>query len=261
MFEIYNQIWHRRNLIQTLVRGQIQASVYQTVLGNIWYALIPLTQVLIYYFLIVVVLKSGGNSKNDSLLVILIGLMHYLSLYHIGSYALPSIYNNSNLLLQVKVEPIVLIAAGYYRAIRLSLNNVVIALVGFFLLGGEATLRLLLYPIILIAWGCLLWCLAIFMAVSAVYLRDLERLYPIVIQVFMYLSAVIYTVLFYPKSYGWLLMMNPIACIFSLLQWSFLGVDISILQPLVVLAVVIPISLISAQAFYLRTRNNFTKAF
>jgi ABC-type polysaccharide/polyol phosphate export permease len=258
---MYSQIWNSRKLIQFLVKGQIEASVHRTALGNIWYSLVPLSQILIYYFLIVIVFNTGDPSNNDSLLVILIGLMHYLSLTHVGSYSLPAIYNNSMLLLQVKLEPIVLIAAGYYRTIRLSLINVVIALVGFVSFGGKITMRLLFYPLILLAWACLVWSISIFTAVCAVYIRDLEKLYPIIIQIFMYLSGVVYTVLLFPQSHQWLLILNPIACIFALLQWSFLGVDISIREPIIVLAIVIPLSLLGAQISYLLLRHNFTKAF
>ena len=46
--------------ISTIVEGQQRASVQRTILGGLWYAVIPLVQIVVYYFLIVIIFGRGG---------------------------------------------------------------------------------------------------------------------------------------------------------------------------------------------------------
>lgn len=259
MIEAYREILNRRDFIQFMVEGQQRASVQRTILGGLWYAVIPLVQIVVYYFLIVIIFGRGGDYPANPFLVILMGVMHYMLLSHIGGNVQPAVYGNATLLLQIKIEPIVLIAMGFFRALRLWMFGVLFFLVAYAFIHAGVSPRVVAYPFIVVLWVMLCWVIGLFVATAAVYVRDMERLYPIVTQLLMYASPVIYTADFFPGEYLPILLLNPIASVFALLQWSLLGVDISPVQPLIVVTVTIAFGLVIAHAFYNRGRLGFTK--
>lgn len=259
MIPEYQEILRRRTLIHHLVEGQQRASVQRTLLGTLWFALVPLTQIGIYYFLVVVIFGSGGETPAASFLAITMGIMHYAFLNNVGTYVQPAIYSNAPLLLQVKIEPLVLVAAGFLRNLRVSKFGLLIFLILFLVLGGDVGSRLLFYPVVLTLWLALCWMIGIWVATAAVYLRDMERLFPILLQILMYASPVIYSVDMFPERYLELLLLNPIASVFTLFQWIFLGADTGIVKPLGIVLGWIAFGALGGHAFYRWGRRRFTK--
>jgi ABC-type polysaccharide/polyol phosphate export permease len=259
MMHLYTEIWRRRDLIDYMVDGQQRAAVFKSLLGGLWHVLVPLAQTGIYYFLVVVVFSGGQARASETFIAIMMGVLHYALLYNVAGFAQPAIYGNASLLLQIKMEPIVLIAAGFARSLRVWRVGLYIYFVFFFALGGTIGVRLLAYPFILALFVLLCWTISVFVATAAVFIRDMERLLPILLQILMYAAPVIYSIDFYPERYQSLLLLNPLASIFALFHWSLLGSELDVLYPLVVVIVWILIGLVLAHLFYEWGRRRFTK--
>ncbi|TWO72099.1 hypothetical protein FN976_05120 [Caenimonas sedimenti] len=255
---LYAEIWRRRDLVRHLVRSQQQASIHRTALGNLWFALVPLSQIAIFYFLVVVIFSSGA-SPAAAFLLICMGVMHYMVLNNVSSYVQPSIYNEASLLLQIKLEPVVLVAAGFLRTLKVSGFGIALFFVFFVVLGGPVSWRLLAYPLVLALWLALCWVIGLWLATAAVYLRDLERLSPILLQVVMYLSPVIYTFEMFPSAYRDFFLLNPVASAFALLQWCLLGHGVSPALPLAIVVAWVLVGGWFGHAFYRRARPGMTK--
>jgi len=258
MRELYREVWRRRELIHQLVRGQQQASIHGMRLGSLWFTLVPLVQIAIYYFLIMVIFSSGAQSAS-SFMIITMGIMHYALLINVGSYTKPAIHTQASLLLQVKLEPFVLIAAGFVRTLILSRTGIVLFFLCYAFTLETVSLRLLAYPFILLAWIMLSWLIGIAMATMAVYVRDLERLFPILLQILMYASPVLYAANMFPASYQTILLLNPIASMFALFQWSLFDAPVALMQPILVIFFWLVVGTWGAHRFYLRMRPHFTK--
>ena len=254
-------LWQRRDLITYLVSCRIRSSVHRTVAGSAWFLLLPLAQMGIYYMLIVVIFKSAGTFETDPFVSIMIGYMHYLILMQTISIVLPSIFDGESVLLQSKLEPLVLVSASFVQMLRTSWFGPAIALVCWAVVDPHVTLSLAFYPIVLGLW--LLFC-AIFglgSAVLAVFVRDLQRFAPIGAQIVMYASPVLYTLDFIAPSARDYFLLNPIACIFGLFRWSLLAEPIPPWWAITFTLVSLVIGAVIAIQMYIRLQPRFTKAF
>lgn len=262
MIREYLEIYNRRDFIRLLVHGEIRASVQRTIFGTIWYTILPIMQIAIYYFLIVVIFQRGGSYGLNPFLVIAVGIMHFTILMQCGAYGVPAVFSNSALLLQVKIEPLILIASGFYKAVRTSLTGVAISLIIYiYYFDGPISYKLLFYPAIMVLWLLFCWIVVVISACATVYLRDLQRVIPFVFQILMYSSPVIYVVTFYPQRVLDYLFYSPPAIIFALFQWSLFGTPLPPPYYIVILLVTLILGFMIANQFYLSSRRGFTKAF
>jgi lipopolysaccharide transport system permease protein len=120
-------------------------------------------------------------------------------------------------------------------------------------------MKALAYPFLLLLLLLLGWVMGLLVSTAAVFVRDIERLLPILLQILMYASPVIYPVSFYPDRYLQLLLLNPFASIFALFHWSILGAEIDVWFPLCVIVAWVLIGLLVTHAFYAWGRQRFTK--
>ena len=82
----------------------------------------------------------------------------------------------------------------------------------------------------------------------------------------MYASPVVYMLDFVPAAHQGipvreLYLLNPLASLFGLFQWTLLGGERPPAGPVILLVIFVAVSLISAHLVYHRTRIHFTKAF
>jgi ABC-type polysaccharide/polyol phosphate export permease len=257
----YREIARRRTLVHHLAEGNLRASVHRTALGTGWFLLQPIIQIAVYFFLFTVVFRLGAGEGAATLQRIAIGILHYGILYQAASAAASAIHGSSTLMLQIKIDPLVLVSAAYLRAARMTLVGVAVSLVVYLLLGPVWSWKMLAYPAALLALYWLAWSMAIFLAPAVVYARDLERLVPVLLQMIMYLSPVIYSPeLFPPRVNDWL-MLNPVAAIFGVLQWSLRAEPLPPTHALIALPFTLIALFVLAHMFLAWSEKNLTKSF
>jgi ABC-type polysaccharide/polyol phosphate export permease len=247
-------------LIRFLVMTRRRASVFGMLLGRMWFLLNPISQVAIYYFLVVVVFRAGPRQGISPFILIMLGVMHFGFLQQSISTAGNSVLQREKLLLQLNIPPIVFVAASFYYSIR----DFVIALAVYYCahlwigppLGRDAWW----YPVILMVLIVFAWSCSLLIATLAVFFRDLRNVTQVVMRILMYLSPVLYTVQLVPEQFRTLYLLNPIGCIFCLLQWCALGTSIPPAAPIVTMLLVTVVMLVSAHVVYARLSPHFTKA-
>ena len=206
----------------------------------------------------VIIFQRGSGLEYFVLL--LSGIIHYNMLFQTLSNSSSAIYGNAPMLLQIKLEPLVLVAASFVKSMRTSLVGIPIFLFLFLTLNPIISFRLLAYPLILVLWIWLCWSLSILAATASVYSRDLEKFIPFLAQILMYLSPVIFSVTYFPTELYDIFLLNPIAVIFALLQWCFVGAPLPPTHSLLLLPVSLTLLFYFAHWGYARGRRNFTKA-
>jgi ABC-type polysaccharide/polyol phosphate export permease len=261
MIATYKAAWDKRALITFLVKHVRRASVSATVLGQIWYLILPASELLVYYLLIVVIFQRGAQYGENPFVSLSLGIMHYHFLQIAASAAMTSIYSKSKILLQIKLEPIVLVFAGFRRAVFDAFPAIALALVIWAVAGGgtQNPTRPWFYPLVLLVWLVFAWIMSLFLATATVFARDLTYFVPIVLRLLMYLSPVVYTLDFYPVQFRPLALINPVASIFGYLRWSLLGERPPPWQVIPALAATLIVGLVIAHGLYAWARPRFTK--
>jgi len=239
--------------------GQEKAAVFQSILGNVWLLLAPALQIGIYFVLIVVIFKSGGEPRT-TFMALSLGILHYSLLGNTATQCQPAIHGNASLLLQVRLEPFLLIWVGYLRALRKWFAALIVFYCLYAFFGPTPGVKILAYPLIGVFWAALCWSAGLWMAQLTVFVRDLERFVPIFLQLLMYSAPVIYPVSFYPDS--WVMTVvafNPVAAAFALFRWSLLGEPCPVEVCAASLVLWTAASLILAHQAYATLGRRFTK--
>lgn len=261
MKQLYSSLWRSGALIRFMFAARHRGNLFGSVLGQLWVLLNPLAQMLIYYFLIAVVFRRGATAGIHPFIMVMAGITHYVFFQQTVQRSAESVLGAEGLLMQVPLEPAIFTAVMFLEALRDLAATLVIFWISYLWIGPGITWRIAAYPIALGLLLAMSWSLGLLFATLQVFFRDMRQLLSIALRILLYLSPVVYMVSFVPESYRWLYLLNPIACLFAIFQWSLLnGPAPAIWQIAVLLSVVLALAMV-AHVVYQRLKIRFTKAF
>lgn len=197
-----------RYLIAELVRKDIKLKYRRSYLGILWTLLEPLLTMVV---LSVVFSQLYGKSDRNFPIYILTGRLLYSYFANSTKAAMKSIRVNASMIKKVYVPkymyPVSSVLAQYVTFI-ISL----IVLVGMYLLSPiKPTLYIFLGIIPLLILFLMTIGVGLILATMAVFFRDLEYLWSIVLMIIMYCSAIFYEPQRVIKNgYEWILQINPL---------------------------------------------------
>jgi len=216
------EVWEHRELLHTLVGREIKLRYKQTAIGVSWVLLQPLVTMLIFTVIF------GGLAKMPSdgvwyPVFALTALLPWTYFSQAVTRAGGALVSNANLVSKI-----------YFPRILLPLSTVIAPLVDFVLslvllfgllvyAGIPLTWKLATLPIfILIA---MISALGVSLVVSAtnVKYRDVGHAIPFVMQIWMFVSPIVYPVSLVPEQWRFLYGLNPMAGVIEGFRWAVLG--------------------------------------
>lgn len=257
----YHILFKYRALIHFIVAGQAKADLFKTFLGEAWFVIEPIARMGIYYFLLIVIFRGGPSYGINPFLLIMFGLTHYLLLQQAITAGSIAILNNESILMQLNVEPLVFIAISFFKNLKIFMYSLIIYFLFHLILSQTFAVNFLAYPFLLIILAILSWSFTIIFGTLTVFYRDLKQLLGIILYILMYFMPVIYTAEFYPSQVREILLYNPIACLFALLQWSVFDRPSPSLGNIIFMFLSTLVIFLWAHRIYYLRRYKFTKAF
>ena len=201
-----------RGLLWVLALGELKARHRQTLLGIFWALAQPVAMMLVFTVVFSVFVRVQVEGVPYALFAYT-GLVSWLFFANLVSSGVLSVVANMNLVTK----------AGFPREV-IPLSKVVT--IGFDFLVGLALLGVLLIVYgIPITWAILavpaivliqvMFATGLVLLGSAAYVlqRDLGSLLPLLLQIWMFLSPVVYPVSLIPEAYRSLYLLNPMAAI------------------------------------------------
>lgn len=189
---------------------------FGTVLGYLWSLIRPLMLFGVLLFVFTKVFKVGSEKVDHYPVMLLIGIVLYTFFQESTSNAVNSVVTQEGVVRKTQFPRLVIpLATVVTGALNLCLNLIVVfAFVLAF--GVSITWSWLLFPVAL----ALLFVFtgAVSMALSVLYVRfrDVAIIWAVVSQVLLYVTPILYPVdAFENKTYEHLLMVNPLAVIFT----------------------------------------------
>ncbi|MBN2448209.1 MAG: ABC transporter permease [Phycisphaerae bacterium] len=205
----FGELWRQRGLLYYLVWRDIKVRYKQTVIGAGWAVLQPFCSMVIFS----IIFGSFAGIPSDGApypLFVYAGLLPWLLFANAVSTASQSLVGQAHLVKKV-----------YFPRLYVPAANIGLGLVDF-------TLSLCVYAGIMLwfayppGWGVLLLPLLVLMTVLAalgtgvllagitVVYRDFRFVVPFMVQVWMYLSPVVYPLTIVPERYHWIVRLNPL---------------------------------------------------
>jgi lipopolysaccharide transport system permease protein len=222
-------LWRYRDLIMLFVKRDFITVYSQTILGPLWYLLQPLLTTAVF----VVVFGHITRVPTEGLPMVLFYLLGTVTWnYFSACLVKTSTTFTSNAQMFGKIYfprlviPVSVVVSNFVSfAIQFSLYLLVFL---FFFLKGEAVitfrLSMLLLPLLVLQMAALgLGCGIIVSALTTRY-RDLAQLVGFGVQLWMFVTPVVYPASVIPVQWKWILLLNPMAMTIETFRYSLHGV-------------------------------------
>lgn len=248
-------LWEYRELLYFLSWRDVKVRYKQTVLGVLWVVLQPLVSMAIFTVLFGVLLDVDSGEVPYPVFA-LTGLLPWNYFSQALNRSSASVVNSSHLITKI-----------YFPRLVIPLSGVVSSLVDFAIAFGVLaglmviyrtvpTMGLLLLPVLVLlamvtALGFGLWLSAL-----NVRYRDVNYLLPFLIQIWMYVTPVVYGSNLIPKRFRFLLSLNPMTGVVEGFRWALLGpaaVGDYLSAPLLGISVGVSLVVLVSGAFFFRS--------
>lgn len=254
LLELRN-LWEYRQLIYFLVWRNIKARYKQTALGVVWIVVQPIVTMVIFSVLF-------GGLLNAPLGGVPYPIFTFVALLPWGYFSGALTRSSTNL-----VDSAHLITKVYFPRMSIPISGVLSGLVDFgisFLVliammifyRIRPTPAVVLLPAFMIlatitALGFGLWLSAL-----NVRFRDVKHMVPFMVQMWMFITPVVYSSTLIPEPYRYLMALNPMTGVVVGFRWALLGNYLVDAQPpdaLFPISIVISLIVLVSGAFYFRT--------
>jgi lipopolysaccharide transport system permease protein len=217
----FGELWHYRELLLRFVWRDVSVRYKQTFIGIAWALIVPTMQMVVFTLVF-------GKFANFPSKDVPYPIFTYSALlpwtYFAGALSLSSSSLVSNTALVTKV---------YFPRVLLPLAGVLTPFVDFLLalfvlfglmlwFGIWPGTALVLAPLFLVLASATALGVGLFLSAVNVRYRDVPYVIPFLIQIWLYVSGVIYPISALPGKWQWLLSVNPMTAVISGFQWGVL---------------------------------------
>jgi lipopolysaccharide transport system permease protein len=244
------EIWNYRELLYFLTKRDIKVRYKQTVLGGLWAIIQPVFTMVVFTLFFGRLAKMPSDGIPYPIFVYA-GLLPWIYFANAVSASGNSLVGSANLITKVYFPRLIIPASA-------SLAGLLDFFIAMLVMGAMMiyyhfipNIGILLFPLLvgltfLCAVGVGLWLSAL-----NVQYRDIRYVIPFLIQLWMFVSPVIYPVSMVKEKYQWLLALNPMGGVINAYRASLLG-HMPINWSLLGLSTVIIIILFLSGLYYFR---------
>jgi len=217
-----HDLWSYRELLYFLTWRDLKVRYKQTALGVAWAIIQPLFTMLIFtlFFGKLAGVPSDGVAYP---VFVYAGLLLWTFFANAVTNSGNSLVGNSNLLTKVYFPRMIIPGAAVVAGL-VDFFIAFVILIGLMIHYRVAvSWNLVLLPIPIILTATLALGVGMWMSALNVKYRDIRYALPFMIQLWMFVSPVIYPSSFVPEKWRWMLALNPLGGIIESFRWSLFG--------------------------------------
>ncbi|MCK4598729.1 ABC transporter permease [Candidatus Bipolaricaulota bacterium] len=216
------ELWRYRELLYFLTWRDVKIRYKQAVLGFLWAFIQPFLKMVVFSVVF------GGLAKMDSEgfpypIFLYAGLLPWQFFADAVNRSGQSIVSEANLITKVYFPRIIMPVASVGAAlVDFGISfGILIAMMFYFQLSPSLSILMVL-PLVLITILAVLGVGILVSALNTAY-RDFRYALPFLVQIWMFLTPVIYSVKIIPENWRWLILLNPMAGIVDAYRSAILG--------------------------------------
>jgi ABC-type polysaccharide/polyol phosphate export permease len=207
MKQLCQDVYRYRELIWALAIKDLTVRYKRSALGFLWALLNPM---LLMFVLTLVFSKIMVLALEHYPVFLLSTLVPWTFFAQSLTYAVESIVGNADLIKKVSVPKAVFpVAAVLSNLVNLMLSLIPLALI-VIVMRHPFHWTWILLPIPILALAIFTMGFSFFFASANVFYRDVAHIVQIVIQLWFYVTPIIYTLDFFSPRYRWMFKLNPI---------------------------------------------------
>ncbi|HET8670649.1 MAG TPA: ABC transporter permease [Candidatus Saccharimonadales bacterium] len=249
------EIWAYRDLLYFLTWRDVKVRYKQAAMGAAWAVIQPLGMMLVFavFFGIFVGVPTEGMPHT---LFFYCGLMPWMFFAAAVSAGSVSLLGSSNLLTKVYFPRLIVpVAAVAALLIDLVITTFILLSLAFYY-GFVWSWHLLMFPLMLVLTIWLALDFSIWLSGLTVKYRDIRHALPFVLQLWMFVTPIIYPLSVVPEKWRLIMYLNPMTGIVEAIRASLQGHEFNwfaILFSVVIALLLLPLALHSFQ----RVENTF----
>lgn len=191
------EVFAARELLANLTLREIRGKYKRTVFGQLWSLANPLALTLIYTFVFALIFRIQPDKGDPSgldvfALWLLCGLLPWTFLATVLNLGVGSLVANAGLIQKVYFTRIVLPLSIVGSTAYNWLFEMAVLVVALMVVGGFVLPWLPLLLVIMLLLAVFVGGLALMLSIANVYFRDTQYFITIILQLWMYLSPIIY---------------------------------------------------------------------
>ncbi len=239
----FREVWHYRDLLLMLVKRDFITFYKQTILGPLWFIVQPLLTTLIFVILFGNIAKLSTDGIPQ--------LAFYLAGITIWNYFSESLTKTSSVFTANAsifgkvyfprlIMPLSIVVSGLMKfAVQFGLFILVVLYYTFVAQSIQPNLWILFTPVLILLMA--LFALGVGMIFSSLTTKykDLTFLLAFGIQLFMYITPVVYPSSALPEKFQILVKINPLSSIFECFRYAYLGTGTFTITDLLISTLVI----------------------
>lgn len=224
----FKEIWKYRDLIELFVKRNIVVQYKQTILGPLWYLIQPIMTV----FMNMVVFGGIAKMSTDGMPQALFYMAGNICWFYFAdclNQTSSTFTANQNMFGKVyfprMVVPISVVLSNLLR-FSIQLGLFIVVYLYFYYTGANIQVNwyLLLFPLFVIMLAGLGLGFGILISSMTTKYRDLRILFTFVVQLWMYVTPIVYPLSMVPEgTFRTLIMANPMTSIIEAFKFSTLG--------------------------------------
>ena len=209
---IFKNLYNYRELLKTNVQKEIRGKYKNSFLGVLWSFLNPLLQICVYALVFPLILK---NDQPNYVIFLCVALIPWTFFTSCIQQSASTMLQNGNIIKKVyfprEILPISVVTSG---TINFLISTIIIF--AFLLIFGLGITKYVLYfPIILIIQYFLQLGISLILSSVTVYLRDLEHLIGVALQLLFYATPIVYAAESIPEDFKFIIEYNPMTYIIN----------------------------------------------
>jgi lipopolysaccharide transport system permease protein len=220
--DMARDVWAYRELLAFLVWRDLKVRYRQTVLGVAWVLIQPALTVLIF----TVFFGSLAGVPSEGLpypVFALAGILPWSFFSAAVTSSGASLVNSSSLVGKVYFPRVLIPASAVASSlVDFALGGLLVAVV-LPLYGARPGASIALLPLVVGAWVLLAFGTGTFLAAVNVKYRDVRYALPFALQIWMFLSPVIYPSSIVPARWKWLFGLNPLVGLVDAFRAALVG--------------------------------------
>lgn len=253
---IFKNIYNYRELLKTTVKKDIRGRYKNSFLGVIWSFFNPLLQLLVYAIVFPLIMKNTPDNYVIFICVALIPWTYFTTTVSQASYA---IIGSGNIIKKVyfprEILPISIVTS---EAVTFLISTLII--IGFVVFGGIGISKyIIFYPLVLLAQYLLLIAISFIVSSISVYVRDLQHLIGVVLQLLFYATPIVYAAEAIPDNFKWMLNINPMTYVINAYRDIFYNQTMIDVVPLLILIAVSIVACIIGYLIFNKLQKGFAE--
>jgi lipopolysaccharide transport system permease protein len=221
------EVWHYRDLLFLLVKRDFVTFYKQTILGPLWFFIQPLLTTVTFTIIFgtVAQLSTDGAPK-------VIFYMAGITLWNYFSNCLTSVAvvfsANASIFGKVYfprlIMPLTVVISNLMKfGVQFLLF---LCFVIYFVIQGQIypNLYILLTPLIILLMALISMGIGLVLTAMTAKYKDLNQLISFGVQLFMYVTPVIYPSSSVPENYQWIVNLNPLVPLFDYMRYAYIGI-------------------------------------